>query len=85
MGVTLAGMVDESTSPDLAVRGRVTIDRDACMGSGNCVFWAPGVFDLDEDGVAVVTGDVAGRDEEVRKAAANCPTSAIRVDAVLSS
>ena len=28
------------------------------MGSGNCVFWAPGVFDLDDDGVAVVVGDV---------------------------
>ena len=85
MGVTLARMADEPASPDPGVGGRVTIDRDACMGSGNCVFWAPGVFDLDEDGVAIVAGDVAGRDEEVRKAAANCPTSAIRVDAMLSS
>src|SRR5438445_278240 len=24
------------------------------MGSGNCSFWAPDVFDLDDDGVAVV-------------------------------
>ena len=24
----------------------IKIDRDACMGSGNCSFWAPGVFDL---------------------------------------
>jgi ferredoxin len=55
------------------------VDRDACMGSGNCVFWAPGVFDLDEDGIAIVVGDPAGRDEELRTAAANCPTSAIRV------
>jgi len=54
------------------------VDRDACMGSGNCAFWAPGVFDLDEDGIAVVVGDPAGREEDVRKAAANCPTSAIR-------
>lgn len=56
------------------------IDRDACMGSGNCVFWAPAVFDLDEDGVAVVRGEVEGHVEEVRVAARNCPTSAIRVD-----
>ena len=56
------------------------VDRDVCMGSGNCVFWAPGVFDLDDDGIAVVVGDATGRDDEVRKAAANCPTSAIRVD-----
>jgi ferredoxin len=61
------------------------VDRDACMGSGNCVFWAPGVFDLDDDGVAVVVGDVTGREEEVRKAVANCPTSAIRVDRLLPS
>ncbi len=56
------------------------IDRDACMGSGNCLFWAPTVFDLDDDGVAIVRGEVAGHEEEVRVAAANCPTSAIRVD-----
>ena len=32
----------------------ITIDREACMGSGNCSFWAPGVFDLDDDGIAIV-------------------------------
>jgi ferredoxin len=56
------------------------IDREACMGSGNCLFWAPAVFDLDDDGVAIVKGDLAGREDEVRVAAANCPTSAMRVD-----
>jgi ferredoxin len=56
------------------------VDRDACMGSGNCVFWAPAVFDLDDDGVAIVRGEVAGHEEEVRVAAVNCPTSAIRFD-----
>jgi len=30
----------------------ISINRDACMGSGNCSFWAPGVFDLDDDGIA---------------------------------
>ena len=61
-------------------RATDVVDRDACMGSGNCVFWAPGVFDLDDDGIAVVRGDMAGHEEEVRTAAANCPTSAIRID-----
>lgn len=50
------------------------------MGSGNCAFWAPGVFDLDDDGIAIVVGDATTRREDVRKAAANCPTSAIRLD-----
>lgn len=61
------------------------VDRAACMGSGNCVFWAPGVFDIDDDGIAIVCGDAAGREEDVRKAAANCPTSAIRVDLIFPS
>jgi ferredoxin len=56
------------------------IDREACMGSGNCSFWAPGVFELDDEGIAVVCGDVSGHEEEVRLAAKNCPTRAIRVD-----
>ena len=63
--------------------GDAVVDRDACMGSGNCAFWAPGVFDLDDDGVAVVVGDATGRAEEVRRAAANCPASAIRIAGVV--
>jgi ferredoxin len=55
------------------------------MGSGNCVFWAPGVFDLDDDGIAIVRGDLAGSEEEVRRATANCPTSAIRIEGTVRS
>ena len=65
--------------------GEVVIDRDACMGSGNCLFWAPGVFDLDDDGVAIVRGPFAGHEDEVRLAAVNCPTSAIRVDGIVAA
>ena len=50
------------------------------MGSGNCLYWAPGVFDLDESGVAIVTGDLLADEENVRLAAKNCPTRAIRID-----
>jgi ferredoxin len=67
-----------------AASGEGAIDRGACMGSGNCMFWAPGVFDLDGDGVAFVCGDPAGHEDEVRKAAANCPTSAIKIDRLFS-
>jgi ferredoxin len=55
------------------------------MGSGNCVFWAPEVFGLDDDGVAIVVGDVAAHEDGVRAAASNCPTSAIRVEGLFSS
>ena len=40
----------------------VKIDWDRCMGSGNCVFWAPETFDLNDDGHAVVV-DAAATDE----------------------
>jgi ferredoxin len=61
------------------------VDRDACMGSGNCVFWAPGIFDLDEDGVATVVGDLAAHQDVVRVAASHCPTSAIRLEGVFDT
>jgi ferredoxin len=61
------------------LRGKVVVDREACMGSGNCVYWAPDVFDLDDDGIAIVRGDLAGNEEPVRVAMVNCPTSAIKV------
>jgi len=62
------------------VSGMSIIDREACMGSGNCLYWAPGIFDLDDSGVAVVTGDLLANEENVRLAAKNCPTRAIWVE-----
>jgi ferredoxin len=55
----------------------VRIDRDRCMGSGNCVFWAPDTFDLSEDGHAVVTDAEATDEERLRIAAQGCPVGAI--------
>jgi ferredoxin len=57
----------------------ISIDRDACMGSGNCSFWAPGVFDLDDDGIAVVVDADAAPAEKIHLAAQGCPTRAIAV------
>jgi ferredoxin len=37
----------------------VDIDRDVCIGSGNCVYEAPGAFDLDDDTIAFVV-DASG-------------------------
>jgi ferredoxin len=57
----------------------IRIDREACMGSGNCSFWAPGVFDLDDDGIAVVLDPAAQDDDKIVLAAQGCPTQAIQV------
>ena len=57
----------------------IQIDRDACMGSGNCSFWAPGVFDLDEEGIAIVLDATAMPDDKIVLAAQGCPTQAIAI------
>jgi ferredoxin len=57
----------------------IKIDRDACMGSGNCSFWAPGVFDLDDDGIAIVVDANAMPDDKIVLAAQGCPTQAIAI------
>ena len=58
----------------------VEIDRDRCMGSGNCVFEAPGVFELDDDGIATVLDPAAAPEGNVLDAARKCPSRAITVN-----
>jgi ferredoxin len=55
----------------------IAIDWDRCMGSGNCLFWAPESFDLSEDGHAVVLDPAATDEDRLRVAAEGCPVGAI--------
>ena len=57
----------------------IHIDREKCMASGNCVLWAPDVFDQDDEALAVVIDPNAASEEDVLTAARNCPTRSIRV------
>jgi len=57
----------------------IEIDSDLCMGSGNCVYEAPGVFDLNEDSVAFVVDPGAAPEDKVVAAVRKCPTHAITV------
>jgi ferredoxin len=63
----------ENNSDPLGIK----IDWDLCMGSGNCMFWAPDTFDLSEDGHAVVLDPAASDEERIRIAAQGCPVGAI--------
>jgi ferredoxin len=58
---------------------KIHIDAATCMGSGNCVFWAPGVFDLGDEGHAVVLDPTAAPEEKIAAAATGCPTRSITV------
>jgi ferredoxin len=62
-----------------AVALEISVDTEKCMGSGNCSFWAPGAFDLNDDGVSEVIDAVAVPEEKILLAAQGCPTQAIRV------
>lgn len=49
------------------------------MGSGQCVFGAPGAFDLGDDGIAFVVDPAGAPEDQVIAAAARCPAHAITV------
>jgi len=59
---------------------KVKVDRDLCIGVGNCVAFAPSVFKLDAEGKAVVL-DVSSVDEfTLLEAAKSCPEQAIIIE-----
>lgn len=55
----------------------IRIDTGACMGSGNCLFWAPETFDLGDDGWAVVLDAEATDEDRLMVVAEGCPVGAI--------
>jgi len=57
----------------------VFVDAALCVGSGNCEFWAPAVFEVGEDGCAQVIGDPAIDPAAVRSAVEGCPSGAITI------
>ncbi len=58
---------------------RIEVDRDRCVGSGSCEALAPGVFEVDDDGVLVVHRPEPADDElrDVGDAVRSCPTRAL--------
>jgi ferredoxin len=56
---------------------QILINRDKCMGSGNCVFWAPLAFDLDDEGLSVVLDPDQADESQLFQAREGCPTGAI--------
>ncbi len=59
---------------------KVRVDRDSCIGVGNCVAYAPTVFELDEENKAVVLNTSSVDDNTLLEAAKSCPESAILVE-----
>jgi ferredoxin len=60
----------------------VVVDPDRCMGSGNCMLYAPGTFAFDDDGLSTVVSTDADPESQIRQAAAMCPMRAISLSSV---
>lgn len=58
----------------------IKVNRGTCQGYGNCVLALPSVFDLDEEGLVVLTQEHTEELEGLRRAAYDCPTESIMFD-----
>lgn len=63
---------------------RIIIDRDRCEGHGQCVAAAPDLFDLDDEGIAIlqtsepIAGDLSN---QATAAVEVCPVVALTLGA----
>lgn len=60
---------------------KITVKKDACVGSGQCVLVAGSLFDQDDEGIVDLLNDEPSAAEETaaKKAASLCPARAIAV------
>jgi ferredoxin len=59
---------------------KVRVDRDLCIGVGNCVAFAPTVFAFDAEKKAVVLDPDSVDEKTLLEAADSCPEQAIIVE-----
>ncbi|MFE9031735.1 ferredoxin [Streptomyces iakyrus] len=58
----------------------IDIDKDVCIGAGQCALTAPDVFTQDDDGYsALLPGGERSASPLLREAARACPVSALTV------
>ena len=59
---------------------RIRVDRDLCIGVGNCVAFAPTVFAFDQENKAIVLDPTSVDDRTLLESAESCPENAIIVE-----
>ena len=59
---------------------KVWVDKELCIGIGNCVAVAPTVFELNEENKANVLNSNSVDDNTILEAAESCPQNAIIVE-----
>ncbi|MGY5075223.1 ferredoxin [Streptomyces griseus] len=59
---------------------RISVNRDLCIGSGNCARMAPEIFDQDDNGlVTLLVTDPGAAYARVRQASTICPVGAVNL------
>lgn len=60
---------------------RIVVDREACVGAGQCALVAGEIFDQDDDGIVVLIDPAPAEalGAAARRAASLCPARAIHV------
>ncbi|XVV17627.1 ferredoxin [Actinoplanes sp. CA-131856] len=61
---------------------KVAVERDACIGAGNCAMTAPTVFDQDpEEAVVILLTDSPPESDRdlIQQAVDRCPAAVIRL------
>ncbi len=58
---------------------KIEVDREACISVATCVQVAPGTFELDNEGIAIVKSTDKDSLETIVQAAKSCPVNAIIV------
>ncbi len=59
---------------------RTVVDREICMGSGQCTIYAPNTFELAPEMKARVMDPYGDPPETVRCAVSACPSGALSLD-----
>jgi len=58
---------------------KITVNKNRCIGSGDCVETAPAVFQLDDEGKSDVVNPTGAGDNSIVAAARACPVKAITI------
>jgi len=71
-------MADDQSQSNPPAKGlKIVVDRDLCIGAAPCVAIAGNVFQLDEEGKAIIIDPKGADDETIMLAAEACPVRAI--------
>ena len=61
---------------------KVKVNRDACIGCGDCAAICDEVFEIDDEGLSSIKKEDVDieKEQEVRDASDSCPTAAIIIE-----